>query len=140
MRLAQRRHGGEVESGERLRAAGGPQLDEQSLGEAALGERAAEAAERGLVWRAVVEPEAEEAAEREAISQRLLEAGIGQLIPLRQQQRPEQRQRWVARPPCRGAQRGEQPLQRRPVDQASNALQPAIGPAPAGNSTSVTVL
>ena len=45
----------------------------------------------------------------------------------RQHSRAEQRQRRVAGPPRRRAERGEQALHRRPVDQAGNAFQPPIG-------------
>lgn len=102
------------------------QLGEERLGEAPLGQSPTEAAERGLVRRAVIQPEAAEAAEGQAVRQRLLEAGVGELAPLGQQQRPEQRQRRVAGPPGRRPQRGEQTLHRLPVDQAGDALQPAV--------------
>jgi hypothetical protein len=100
------------------------QLGEQRLGEGVLGQRGAEAAQRRLVRRAVVE--AAEAAEGQPVGQRLLKTRIGKLVPLRQQQRVEQRQRRIARPARGRAQRREQPLHRRPVDQADDAFQPAV--------------
>jgi hypothetical protein len=60
------------------------------------------------------------------VRQRLLETWIRKLVPLRQQQRAEQGQRQVARPPRWRAQRGKQARNRRPVDQPDDALQPMI--------------
>jgi hypothetical protein len=63
------------------------QFGEQRHGKTALGERATEPAQRGLIRRAVIQAEAAEATERQPVRQRFLETRIGELVPLRQQQR-----------------------------------------------------
>jgi hypothetical protein len=50
------------------------------------------------VRRAIVQAEAAEATERQPVGQRFLETRIGELVPLRQQQRAEHRQRRIAGP------------------------------------------
>ncbi len=107
------------------------QFGHQRLGAPALGQARAEAAEGGLVRRHLVERKAAEMAERNAVGHRLFKPGVGQLVPLRQQQRLQHGERRIGRAagPAAGHGTRQQGFQRSPVDQRADPRQPPVLPS-----------
>ena len=106
-------------------------LGKQRLPQAGIPERTAKPAQAGLVRRSGIQRQPAEPPERYPVRQRFLQPRVRQPVPLRQQQRPQHRQRWPGRTPHRtGAHLPDQRLQRRPVDQLRYPLQPRIAPKP----------
>src|SRR6185437_16173720 len=104
-------------------------LLEQGFAKPRLPQRVAKPAERRLVRRRRIERKPAEAPKRHAVEQRLLEARIGQTVPLLKQQRLEHGERLIRRPPRLARPDSRNQLANpRPVDQARDPLQPRVAP------------
>jgi hypothetical protein len=82
-----------------------------------------------MIGHRVGQRQADEAPEAQPVRERLLEPGVGQAIPLLQQQALEQHHRTIRRPPDRRrVDPAERSLERGPVDQGRDPLQLPVAP------------
>jgi branched-chain amino acid transport system substrate-binding protein len=113
------------------------ELDQQLFGQAAPAQLAAKARQGRVIRHRVGERETDEAAERQPVGERFLEPGIGQAIPLLQQEAPDQDHRAVRRPPdgC-GIDLAQKARERRRVTSAAIRSSCRLRPAPPSTSPS----